>query len=207
MRLSQLLCLLAVTAIACAQDTNFAVGPQYLAPANSTLFLRPIATPTLSLSEPHPYIPSAASEETSTGETPTVPVIPSSQEFFARVYWGEHTPSEVTARLITTPTLSFSEPPPPPAAGTREETTQTPAQSAGGESAARQIEISSVERTRALPSVIVQVGVEGGTDAQALQKLQSGVSSGQAPSSAKTGPRAARVFTNRDIERLHDDSR
>ncbi len=38
--------------MAFGQDTNFAVGPQYLANSGSPLFARPISTPTLSLTAP-----------------------------------------------------------------------------------------------------------------------------------------------------------
>jgi hypothetical protein len=38
--------------MAFGQDTNFATGPQYLATSGSSLFARPIATPTLSLTAP-----------------------------------------------------------------------------------------------------------------------------------------------------------
>jgi hypothetical protein len=38
--------------MAFGQDTNFATGPQYLATSGSSLFARPIATPTLSFTAP-----------------------------------------------------------------------------------------------------------------------------------------------------------
>jgi hypothetical protein len=38
--------------MAFGQDTNFAVGPQYLANSGSPMFARPISTPTLSLTAP-----------------------------------------------------------------------------------------------------------------------------------------------------------
>jgi len=41
--------LFALAGVSAAQDTNFPVGPQYLITTDSTLFLRPIATPSLSL--------------------------------------------------------------------------------------------------------------------------------------------------------------
>lgn len=40
-----------------AQDTSFQVGPQYLITATDARFLRPIATPSLSLDAPLPGIP------------------------------------------------------------------------------------------------------------------------------------------------------
>jgi len=43
--------LLVLAGISGAQDTNFAIGPQYLMTNGSPLFARPIATPTVSLGE------------------------------------------------------------------------------------------------------------------------------------------------------------
>lgn len=44
--------------ISVAQSTDFAVGPQYLITTESAQFLRPIATPSLSLNAPLPPLPS-----------------------------------------------------------------------------------------------------------------------------------------------------
>jgi len=205
MRISHLLCLLVLAAVSCAQGTNFAVGPQYLITSDSTLLLRPIATPSLSLSEPLPPIRVASSEARTVPETPSEPVRLSSQEFFARVYWGEHTPDEVTARLIVTPTLSLSEQPATPSVATTEEATarKTPARSRSEGPAAREF----IQPISPLPSSVVQVGVTGTADARSLRERGYGVSMSGAASSAKTKPHATRVFTNRDIERLHADSR
>jgi hypothetical protein len=55
MRICVFLCvLLAMVGVCVAQDTNFAVGPQYLMTSGSPLFARPIATPTLSFENPAP---------------------------------------------------------------------------------------------------------------------------------------------------------
>jgi len=201
MRITHLLCLLVLAAVSCAQDTNFTVGPQYLI-TTDPLFLRPIAPPTLSLSEPLPPIRGASTEEATVPENRSEPVILSSQEFFAGVSWGEHTPDEVTARLIVTPTLSFSEQPPTLNATTEEVSArQTQALSARERPAAREV------FQRSLPFSVVQAGVTETTDARSLRERGYGVSLGEAASSAKTKPRATRVFTNRDIERLHANSR
>jgi hypothetical protein len=50
--------LLVLAAVSAAQDTNFAVGPQYLMNYGSPLFAQPIATPSLSLEAPLAGIPS-----------------------------------------------------------------------------------------------------------------------------------------------------
>ena len=55
MRFCGLLCFLfALAGFSAAQDSNFSVGPQYLTNYGSPMFLRPIATPTLSLGEGSP---------------------------------------------------------------------------------------------------------------------------------------------------------
>ena len=66
--------LLAATA-ACAQDSTFATGPQYLMNYGSPLFARPISTPSLSLSDPPLQVgATAATADLSTGaENQTVP--------------------------------------------------------------------------------------------------------------------------------------
>jgi hypothetical protein len=59
MRIAFLTLLLSVLAgVSAAQDTNFAAGPQYLITTGNTMFLHPIATPSLSLDAPLPAIPS-----------------------------------------------------------------------------------------------------------------------------------------------------
>ena len=59
MRFASLFCLLlAMMGISAAQETNFAVGPQYLMTSGSPMFAQPIATPTLSLENPLSPIPS-----------------------------------------------------------------------------------------------------------------------------------------------------
>jgi hypothetical protein len=62
MRLATPFCLLiALAGISAAQDTkdtNFSTGPQYLVTSGSTMFLRPIATPSMSLEAALPGLPS-----------------------------------------------------------------------------------------------------------------------------------------------------
>ena len=55
MRIFAFLCVLfALVTLSAAQDTNFAVGPQYLMTSGSPLLARSIATPSLSLETPLP---------------------------------------------------------------------------------------------------------------------------------------------------------
>src|SRR5579864_8635528 len=59
MRLSPVVLLLSILGgMSAAQETNFPEGPQYLVPGNASMFLRSIATPSLSLDAPLPAIPS-----------------------------------------------------------------------------------------------------------------------------------------------------
>ena len=91
MRLVSLfLALLTLAGVSVAQETNFSAGPQYLITTNSTMFLRPIATPTLSLSAP----PASTSEQATSeaGEAspqPTSPFAPApAQPDLTQIFWG-----------------------------------------------------------------------------------------------------------------------
>ena len=48
----------ALAGIGAAQDTNFSAGPQYLVTGSSPMFLRSIATPSMSLEPSLPGLPS-----------------------------------------------------------------------------------------------------------------------------------------------------
>jgi len=102
MRLSSLLCFLClITGFAAAQDTNFAAGPQYLITTSSTLFLRPIATPSLSLGAPAPTIPNLPEVGASVSDQQYT-VTPGSQnqaDLFS-IYYGY--PRIVTVELTST---------------------------------------------------------------------------------------------------------
>ena len=89
MRLAILFCLpLALVGISAAQDTNFAVGPQYLITGSSPMFLRSIATPSLSLSGSPASIGGPAAETLASPETSSpstgLPALPD----LTRIYWG-----------------------------------------------------------------------------------------------------------------------
>lgn len=174
MRLSSLFCLLlALAGISAAQDTNFSAGPQYLITSDSPLFLRPIATPSLSFEAP---ISSAAATSEAAAEAPVVSTPPPIQSAgLTRIYWGEPKISEVGSS---------------------------------------EIEISSEEPARALPASIatgsivtggiVDVGVTAIVDVQSLREQGYGVTLGETASFWKThAGHASRVYTNRDVERLH----
>jgi len=66
------------------------------------------------------------------------------------------------------------------------------------------VELTSAEPPRELPASITDVGVTGMTDAQSLRVRGYGVPVGDVASFWKTHkPHAPRVYTNADIQRLH----
>src|SRR5258708_30464033 len=77
--------------IASSQDSNFSVGPQYLMNYGSPMFMRPIATPTLSLSETAPVAlaaPEASSSASSVGNSAESSAAVPGPSDLASVYWG-----------------------------------------------------------------------------------------------------------------------
>lgn len=98
MRLATLFCLLlALAGISAAQDTNFPVGPQYLVTGNTPLLLRPIATPTLSLSAPPASLNTAATEASSELSVPSGPTQPD----LTRIYRGAPEPTANVSENVT----------------------------------------------------------------------------------------------------------
>jgi hypothetical protein len=170
--------LFALAGICAAQETNFPVGPQYLITTDSTLFLRPIATPSLLLSAPLTSISAVATEtspapETGTTSVTEAPSAPTSSALpppvnLSRIFWG----SPETGEQV-------------------------------GETSNR-IEISGAATPSNLPASIVNAGVGELTDAQSLRARGFGVTVAEASAYWKTHkPHAPRVYTNRDIERFH----
>ena len=167
MRLSYFVCLLlALSGISTAQDanqdTNFPVGPQYLITTDSPLFLRPIATPSLSF-EAQPSGTGVLFPETLRAESVSAPQVPGPANL-AEIYWGE------------------------PSAG--ENITE--------------IEISSPELPRNLPSSFFDTGVTLLTDDRFLREQGFGSTLAEVAAQWRAHrPHASRLYTNRDIERLH----
>ena len=166
MRFCSLLCVLfAVAGISAAQDSNFSAGPQYLMNFGSPMFLRPIATPTLSLSE---TTSGPVAEAVAAPETSSTAARPQGQADLTRIYWGGPETSEAVTETASV------------------------------------IEISGTTAPGNLPASIVNVGVQETVDAQALRERGYGVTIAEATSFWKIHkPHAVRVFTNRDVERLH----
>jgi hypothetical protein len=173
MRLCGLLLLgMTLVGIGSAQDSNFSVGPQYLMNYGSPMFMRPIATPTLSLSETAPAAvaaPEASSSASSAGNSAESSAAVPQPSDLASVYWGSRE----------------NEPP--------------------IESGAA-IEVSGTIPPGHLPASILNVGVEETVDAQELRARGYGMSVSEASAFWKGHkPRAVRVFTNRDVEKLHGE--
>jgi hypothetical protein len=175
--------LLALIGISSAQDTNFPVGPQYLMNFGSPMFLRPIATPTLSLSAPPPSTftsLTSLAQEAASAQSSTAPGYADLSEQAAkdRIYWG-----------VVPVTESVSE-------------------NAGQNSTnnVSEIEISSAQTPGNLPDSIVNAGVIRMVDAQSLSHSGYGIPLGEAAAFWKAHEsRAARVYTNADVKRLHGD--
>jgi hypothetical protein len=183
---------LSVIGISAAQDTSFSTGPQYLASSvisGSTMFLRPITTPSLSLGEALPPVPGASSELVSVTPQPAPRIAPPSHDLFVGdVLWGEHSATEILDPRITTPTLSLSESPATPSTQPSESSAPV-----------NEIQLSSSQPIRPLPASIVDVGVTG-TAAQSLRAQDYGAPLGDIASYWKTHkPTAPHSFTNADV--------
>ena len=202
MRLSLILFFLSWAGLSFAQDTTFAQGPQYLIVNSSPLFLRPIATPTLSfssaISDPYNGTELAPSQV-------AFPTTASSSTFAGEVYWGGRNPSESMQPRISTPIL------------TAEQTAYYTYATANGVAAALSappvttlelpasstvIEITSANMPSNLPPSIFDPGVSGIVDPQSLRDRGYGVSLGDFAAHLRTHKRnATHVFTNEDLHK------
>lgn len=93
MRLAGFFCLcFALAGLSAAQDTNFSTGPQYLNTFGSSMFLRSIATPSLSLGEAPPVVTNATTETASSVTTPVATPSPAAdlqnQPNLFSIYYG-----------------------------------------------------------------------------------------------------------------------
>jgi hypothetical protein len=176
MRICALSCvLLLVTGYSAAQDTSFAVGPQYLL-AGSPLLARPLATPSMSLDAPLPPVPPSITPapEPVTGVASATTSEVQRQADLIPIYYGVHNHYEAPTEAPTTSVVELSSP-------------------EGAE-----------ESLAALPASIFDSGVSGLTDTQTLQMRGYGVTLADAASYWKTHRVPARhVFTNEDVRRLH----
>ena len=196
--------LLILSGASFAQDTNFSAGPQYLVTTPSTLFLRPIATPSLSLGE----VPPAAGfrpEEQAVAQEAPAPSAVTNGTFLSDVYWGDHPAGEVDARRVTTPSLSVPETPTSlisseasPISG------PLPGLTSESIGTSHVIEVSSTTLPTNLPASIFDTGVTAIADAQSLHERGYGVPLGDVATYWKAHKSGiVRVLTNRDVQRLH----
>ena len=202
MRLKNALALLPLLAGICfAQETNFPVGPQYLITNGTPLTIRPIATPSLSLGEAHPFVADLNATEPLAEQTASVPSAPD-DTFLGAVYWGEHKDADIVARRLETPSVSVSDTArymnyvagqmsqalaPLPVA----------VETSAGPSV---IEIAGAELPPNLPASILDVGVTRMADPQSLMARGYGAPLGDVAAYWKFHKRAApHVFTNSDI--------
>ena len=120
MRFHIFCCLLVLVGVSAAQDSNFAVGPQYLMNYGSPIFAQPIATPSLSLDTPVVASETISEDNVPAPDNETVAAI---SEFLSQVdlfpiYYGTprvsvielsfREPGERSASLHPLP-ISFSE--------------------------------------------------------------------------------------------------
>jgi len=192
----------------CGQDTNFAVGPQYLATSGSAMFLRPIATPSMSLGAMPPAAAGAAQTEAiPPQETPSAPGM-TIQTFLGGVYWGEHSAGELESHRIQTPSLS------PAQVAENVYATATATMTAAATPSAQLptsgaaavttsvIEITSAELPPNLPASIFDTGVTAVADTQSLRDRGYELSLGEVAAYWKAHKRPApHVFNNLDLER------
>lgn len=203
MRLRNVLVLLPVLTVASfAQDTNFAAGPQYLITNGSPLTLHNIATPSLSLGEPHPFAANASATEALAETIPSTVSAPSAT-FLGGVYWGDHTDNEILARRLDTPSMNVSE--------TAAYMNSVAAQVAGVPTPSTEqapaipagpivIELTGGPVPSNLPSSIFDAGVTGMTNGQLLAVRGYGAPLGDIAAYWKSHKRAtAHVFTNADV--------
>lgn len=202
MRLSLVLFFLSLAGFCFAQDATVALGPQYLIVNGSPMFMRAIATPTLSFS-------SAISDPyNGTGLAPShiaSPTTAAPNTFLSEVYWGERNPSEFMQPRISTPIL------------TAEQTAFYTYATANGVAAALStppvipielpagssvIEITSAQMPANLPASIFDPGVSGIVDPQSIRDRGYGLSLGEFAAQERAHKRiATHVFTNDDLHK------
>ena len=198
---SVVLVIFAFAGLAFAQDTNFAVGPQYLITNGSPLTLHSIATPSLSLGESRPFESTVSPNETLAEQVASVPSAPSNT-FLGGVYWGEHKDAEIVARRLETPSMTPSE----TALYMEKVTSQTSGLSAAPEQPTETpagpnvIEIAGAQLPPNLPASILDRGFTGTTDTQTLFTSGYGIPLGDVAAYWKSHKRTtAHIFTNSDL--------
>lgn len=198
------LLLLTLASVSFAQDTNFAAGPQYLMTTGSPMLFHSISTPSLSFSSAitDPY---AGSTELAPSHISSSMAAIGSNTSLGEVYWGEHSPTEIVARHVETPSLTpdqtalytygtanlASTPMPEP-----------PTVPVEAQQNSSVIEITWSQLPPNLPASIFDAGVTATADSQSLVARGVGVSLGDFARQLKSRKHLAkRVFTNEDLQR------
>ena len=201
LRLCFLLFVLAGTSF--SQSTNFAEGPQYLAPNVDPLYLRSISTPSVSFS-PGLYDPYVNGTELTPSHVSSA-VASSENVFLGEVYWGPHPPSEIVAHRVETPSLTaeqttyFTYATAGLAANALSEPVTVPVEQVLPPST---IDIASATAPANLPPSIMNPGVTGTADMQSLLNRGYGTSLGDLAAKWKAQRGAAqRKFSNEDLQR------
>jgi len=89
----------ALAALAQSRQTEFPIGPQYLVTTSSTLFLQPIATPSVSASQ----MVGMVSPQTGQAEPITIHGEPAN---LPAIYWGWTSPGQTTVWTVFSPAVS-----------------------------------------------------------------------------------------------------
>jgi hypothetical protein len=109
---------LSIFGIAFAQDTNFPTGPQYLmnsdfVKSGSTIFARPISTPSISLTDPHLEVGASnatgvliAGAENQTVLLPSPGALPKTDLF--PIFYGEPTANTIEISFLSEPSVNES---------------------------------------------------------------------------------------------------
>jgi len=203
MRLRSFCALIVLAGVSFAQDTNFSDGPQYLITGGSPMFLRSIATPSVSfspgLSDPYSGAELVPSHVNSSYANT------SENAYLGEVYWGEHKASEIVARRVETLSLTADETAyytyatAGLAANALSVTPSVPIEQVSSLSV---IEIASTNNPSNLPPSIVDPGVTGTADMQSLLNRGVGISLGDFAARSRAQKHAAKqVFTNEDLQR------
>ena len=148
----------ALVASAQSRGTDFSVGPQYLVTTPSTLFLQPIATPSMSAGQ----MSGIVSPQTGQAEPIT---INGQTANFPAIFWGWTSPGQTAVWAVFSPAVSSG-----------------------------------------LPADFIDLGVGAIVTDEWLQEFQRNRNVAEASRYWRTHTnRAARLYTNADIERLRRD--
>jgi hypothetical protein len=181
--------------VALGQDTNFATGPQYLM-QGSSLFARPLSTPSMSLAGPPLEVgASDATENLIAGaDNQTVVPQPHSKLDLSPIFYTEVFASELT------PSFSLAEPFP----GLQGLPSLSP--SLQPSSSIPPSTLPEASSNPLLPNIL-DSGVWQVTNAQELRERGYGITEGEAAAYGKARTRhATHIYTNADVNRLHGGS-